>query len=77
MTLLLEFLVDFYYQFHLIPVSIAIDLKELHKSPLGGYLGRCKLHALVSWVFFCPKLDAILRRFCKECVVYQQSRALT
>ena len=42
-------------------------LKDLHESPLGGYLGQHKLYALVSQHFFWTKLDAVVRRFCRVC----------
>ena len=47
----------------------AMILRELHASPLGGHLGRHKLHKLVASRFFWPRMDAEIRDFCRVCPV--------
>ena len=49
-------------------------LDELHGGTLGGRLGEAKTLALVKANFFWPKLETVVARFVKRCVVCMMAK---
>ncbi len=50
---------------------------EVHSSGLGGHLAFDKMYQFVKTRFFWPGLRRDIYKFCKECLICQQSRSST